>query len=945
MYVALSLALLLVSSLASPAPAGCTHLFVAAGQSNMEGHGWPYLPEDITADVRIWDTNYTDGTPIPGYERFEGLGVAGSLSGATTWRGGPTFGGLVSLKGTFLRSYANNYTGTCRIMVTGCAWGGTGFSMDASNCPTPTGNMTSRTWDRLGSCRQTCVNRVAAVVSNTAMNGNVTLQAILWHQGEFQINTMFFNNYTSTMLQFIDDWRGLNGAVWTLPGATATTPFIVGGLNWVYIYSVHNGQRNPGVDLQLALAHLQDNRTNVGFASSLGIWFGGIHFSGTDLRTLGTRYYAEFTRLALGYNASRTPLPTPNCTGAVSVAGAIPSGVRAFYPLDGRLDDCGPNGLPALVSEFGFNQTVRFGVGPYPRNITSLHMGLEYSDGNSPVLVYEPQSVDLVYPTTLVGPFTDLSPIANSYDTSAFYNNTQGLSVSLWFYVGANVGVATPLMANGFFVFARGRPAVPGSAAYVVGVGGCSYSFDQKVAFPVRKWTHLVFTTYNATLNVYGDGVLLVTKKDCFEALDLRSVAVAIGKVIVFGGGTMPDGASEMYVHWVRIYDRMLSAAEVASLYATETLPGTTPSPFVSRTPSVFRYSFDLPDPLAETNGGQPLSLLNGIGQASSSKTSIRLRSASNLTLVPTPNPPPSGSIGGMAMEQFSASDTRVTNIWLPEPMLQWTVCLGVYIPIYNASVCTVFGLEFDARPDATPTVSYAPSFTVCPNNTWTYRDNSTITWSGNGSNATGIWHHICVTMNYANGSNFVVYYNGAARGSGSRGNMTARPALLGLPIDARLALDSVWMSDLVANANDILTEYTVAASTAASPTASPTTVPTAVPSTAAPSTATPSAAGTNAPTTATPSAAPTTAAPSPAPSPVPTALPTTATPTTAAPTSPVQGMCRAASLTAQECPHVHDHCAPRRLTHTCGNMHSHVHGAPGRRNAPCSQRDGVLQL
>lgn len=860
-------------------------MFVAAGQSNMEGHGWPYQAEDIAADARIWDTNYTNGAPIPGYEIYGGTGVAGSVSGATTYRSGPLYGGLVSLKGTFMRAYADNYTGPCRIMITTCNWGGTGFFYNQSNCPSMTGNMTSRTWDRLGSCRATCMDRVGLVISNTAMNGNVTLRAILWHQGEMQINNMYFNNYTSNALQLIDDWRGANGPAQALPGANASTPFIVGGLNWGYIYGVHNGQRNAGVDIQLALAHLQDNRTNVGFASSVGIWYGSLHFAGPDLRTLGARYYNEFLRLTTSTNVSRTVASTPNCTGAPAVSG-VPSGTRAFYPLDGRLDDCGPNALLPLSSDPGHNQTVRYGTGPYPRNFTSLHLSMNAA-GYAPMIVFDSQLVDRVYPTFLVGSSTDLMPIGNAYETSAWATNTQAMTASVWVYHVDGYNTLAPLVANGFLVFTRGRPALEGNAASMAGVGGCAYNYDPAIIFPVRRWAHVVYTSFNSTFSMYVDGALVKSYKDCFEPLDMRNVPFSIGRIQVNGPGGMPAGDAEAYFQWFRVYDRLLSASEVAALYNAERVVGETPGPFVSRQASTFRYTFDLSNPLADANGVLPLTLRDGIGFATAVVFQIKLAAASNVTRVATPNPPGAGAINGQAMEQYLIGDSRVTNLLLPEPMLQWSVCLGVYFPVNSVSACTTFGLEFDARPDARQATCYAPTFTACGNNSWTYADNTTIAWTGNGSNLTGVWHHLCVTMNYANRSSFTVYYNGAARGTGTRGNMTARPALLGLPLDARLTMDNVWMTDSVASAGDILAEYLYATVSSTVPTQFPTMLPTPGPGqpTLAPSAAPSTAAPTAVPSRA-PSSAPT-ASPTRVPSIGPTAAPTTSAPTgtpTAAP-------------------------------------------------------------
>lgn len=862
--------LVLGTTNASPSPVGCTHLFVAAGQSNMEGHGWPYQIEDITADARIWDTNYTSGSPIPGYERYEGLGVAGSLSGATTYRSGPTFGGLVSPKGTFLRAYADNYTGPCRIMVTSCAFGGTGFIADSGNCPSPTGNMTSRTWDRLGSCRQTCVNRVAAVFSNTAMNGNVTVRAILWHQGEFNTggtSFMNFSEYTAAMLQLIDDWRGLNGQAQAMPGTSATTPFIVGSLNWnSFIYS-------PSVSTNVALAYLQFNRTNVGYAHAIGIWYQALHFSGPDSRTLGARYYNEYLRITTGTVIPAMAPPTPNCTGAVTVSG-IPAGTRAFYPLDGRLDDCGPNGLLPLVSDPGYNQTVRYGVGPYPRNSSlSLYLGL-LSSGFSPMIVYDPQAFDRLYPITLIGPSNTTMPMRTPDQTVGWINSNQSMTASLWIYQADAYNLFVPLQFNGITFFARGRPGDQGMMGSLNGIAGCAYNYDHAIPFPVRRWMHLVHTHWNSTMSIYVDGVLVKSYRDCQEPLDMRNSAISLGRRLY----TID---SELYIQWFRVYDRILSASEVSTLYAAENVNVSSPSPFVSRSSSTYRYTFDGADPLAEATGGTSLLLRNGIPYSTVVDFQMRFASASSATLVSTPSPYASGAISGQALEQYLITDSRVVNLQLPEPMLQWSVCMGVYLSYYNASGCPTFGLEYDARPDSNPSLVYAPTFRVCANNTWTYTDNSTITWTGNGTNATGIWHHLCVTMDYAQRSNFTVYYNGAARGSGSRGNMTARPALLGLPLDVRLTLDNVWMKDSVATPTEILTEYLYSTVSISQPTAVPTPLPT-------PGPGQPTLAPTPQPSTATPSSVP-----SPVPSAPPTSSPTrvpsigpSATPTTAVPTA-----------------------------------------------------------
>jgi hypothetical protein len=799
---------------ASPAPASCTNLVVAAGQSNMEGHGWPYQTEDITADPRIWDTRYADGAPVAGYERYDGSGARGSLGDATTYRFGSTFGGLISPKGTFLRAYADNYTGPCRIQILSCNWGGTGFLVEGANCPTPTGNMTSKTWDRSGSCRETCRERAAAAASNTAMNGNVTVVAILWHQGEFNAD-LTYDNYSFNILQLIDDWRGLNGPARALAGAGATTPFIVGGLNWgSYTYS-------PSIAVQIALAYVQFNRTRVGYASSIGIWQAGLHFTATDARTLGARYFAEFLRITANATVSAVSVPAPNCTGVATIAG-VPAGTRAFYPLDGRLDDCGPHGLLPLVSDPGYNQTVRYSAGPYPRNSTSLHLGA-LSTGYSPMVLYDPQAFDRVHPVTLFGSTSSLMPLRGPTETTGWVNSNQSATVSLWVYSADAYSLFAPLQFNGFSVFTRGRPGLKGVMGSVLGVAGCAYSYETAAPYPVRRWMHFAVSTYNSTASFYIDGTLVTSYRDCNEPLDLRNTPVVLGR----RNWTID---TELYFQWFRVYDRLLSAGEVVTLYAAERVNVTEPSAFVSRTPSTYRYTFDLLDPLAELDGGPSLVLRPLVQENTVIDFQMLTRAASSVTIVATPNPPPSGLISGTCMQQFPVGDARAANLFLPEPMLQWSVCMGVHAPILAQGGCVTFGFEYDARPDTAQSLVYAPVFTACANNSWSYSDNAKATWTGNGTNASAVWHHICVTVDYARGSNYTVYYNGAAKGSGTRGDMTRRPALLGIPLDAWLMIDNVWMRDAVATPAEIQYEYLDSTTTGVASTLRPTAAPTPAP-------------------------------------------------------------------------------------------------------------------
>ena len=202
------------------------------------GFGQPIDAIDLVADPRIWETNLTDGSPIPGYEPFHGAGVPMSTTGRGPHQAGAFFGPGTSLKGQFLRLYADaGYAGSCRIMALDCCLPRHGFYDDSGNCPL-----------RLGKpprARGVAGVRVAKVrrshrtgdgqPTNGARDPPGDLSAPARVRGRTHVQQCHPPQPPTTLTTSATS----TGLAYGCLGVTNTTPIIFGGMVPLYDYEVH----------------------------------------------------------------------------------------------------------------------------------------------------------------------------------------------------------------------------------------------------------------------------------------------------------------------------------------------------------------------------------------------------------------------------------------------------------------------------------------------------------------------------------------------------------------------------------------------------------------------------------------------------------------------------------------------------------------------------------
>jgi hypothetical protein len=132
----------------------------------------------------------------------------------------------------------------------------------------------------------------------TQGSGTNTLKGILWHQGEGD-QAVSQAQYEADLDTLIARWRS------GMTGATATTPFIVGGL------MPSGGQTGAGVSAALSATTTRTTRT--GYAASISLTSGGdnIHFDAPSIRTLAGRYFTAYQSAQSNTVAPHVPSAVP----------------------------------------------------------------------------------------------------------------------------------------------------------------------------------------------------------------------------------------------------------------------------------------------------------------------------------------------------------------------------------------------------------------------------------------------------------------------------------------------------------------------------------------------------------------------------------------------------------------------------------------------------------
>lgn len=130
-----------------------------------------------------------------------------------------------------------------------------------------------------------------AVMMTSLATRSSTLAGIVWHQGESDCGESRYALYEEKCGHILQSLRRDVGA--------AEVPVILGGLG-DFLPNWEKGDLRHYADINAALRSMAEKLPNFGFASAEGLSSNpdNLHFSAAALREFGTRYYAEFKRLA-----------------------------------------------------------------------------------------------------------------------------------------------------------------------------------------------------------------------------------------------------------------------------------------------------------------------------------------------------------------------------------------------------------------------------------------------------------------------------------------------------------------------------------------------------------------------------------------------------------------------------------------------------------------------
>jgi hypothetical protein len=153
------------------------------------------------------------------------------------------------------------------------------------------------------------------------------------------------------------------------------------------------------------------------------------------------------------------------------------------------------------------------------------------------------------------GVITSGIPLGNTFSVSAWVNPTVTMQ-------GAYVRIAETRYDGGFYL---GVNATGTRYKFIVNTGSgvtgtCGFSFGCAEGGTVASGWHLVTVTYDGAVGkLYVDGALVAS--DTFTAPPGTNYPLFVGRY--YGGGYGWNGS----IDEVRLYNRALTAAEVAALY------------------------------------------------------------------------------------------------------------------------------------------------------------------------------------------------------------------------------------------------------------------------------------------------------------------------------------------------------------------------------------------
>lgn len=852
------LCLLCATSVVSQVPPSVTstRFIVVAGQSNANGHGAPLEEIDTTPDPDIVDTEFTTGTPVQGTEPFYGLNYSYFTTiGDTTvthysHRIGLNPNPGVGPCGELARRYRQQFPSSSRTQIIKCAFGGSSFGFQSSQCPVSVNGSTSQTWFPNGTCYLECRNRIARAFASPSI-GNASVAFVYFHQGETDgLADIEISVYRSYVELLVDGMRGQLGALYAWQGISNSTPVITSGAHnvWTsqYTYGSYTAAR-----VTAGSADLMNTRPNIGFASPVGLAPSTFHLDTFAQRQLARAAVLEVKRIldtqAGTLSPTGAPTRAPTGTGGDPYAGSVPAGTVAYFPMNGHMNDYGPYGFDPFTIFSGLNQSILYTEGPYPFNDTLVWKVSPFSTGHCATVYHDQREFN---PNNggraLLSGIQHLLPSAFSAETTAYNPNvTEEVTVSLWYYYeGSANGTDVPWSV----VFSG-----PGSVRQLRGVVGTDDVRGATVAngyfcvgapagtaptrFRWRSWDHYLVRSRNLTLELFINGVkVLADANRCSVYTDLRDVVMSMATYpIATRAPTNFDCATE-YRRGLRVYRRWLSDAEALDLYNAEGRTGVSVQAQWNprgAEPSVTRWSFEGSSILEPTTGNHRMvahSSLMFWGWPGNPATP----SLPNRTFV---SKGPSGTYGNYVYIQ----ELNTRPVVFSEPLTAWTLCHAFYI-LSSTGVCYLGG-EVDACPDTNGTLS------TCE---MAFIEVSATTGTVNARWGTGNtapidrtiqrleWHHLCITAdNTPTNAVVVVYLDGQIVASRIRvGRRTLRPSVLGLGVTCNAYYDEVMVADWAFNAPEVASEAATVMNSS-NPTSVPTPAPTATP-TSAPTTVQP---------------------------------------------------------------------------------------------------------
>jgi Carbohydrate esterase, sialic acid-specific acetylesterase/Concanavalin A-like lectin/glucanases superfamily/Fibronectin type III domain len=527
------------------------------GQSNMAGHS---ANTAFDANLDFTDPRILQRPPVGTYVGQE------VLASDPLWHHDRQVTGCIGLGMSFAERYAQSIPPNRTVLLLPQAQGGTGFQ--------------DNRWNPGNDLYTSAVNNTNAAI---AANANNRLAAILWHQGENDVNLP-----KSTYCQLLDSLiSGLRGAI---IGAS-NVPFILGELapTWV------TGNANRAA-IQEAIQETPTRQPNCFVVSSSGLAVDGtgIHFTGASFRTFGERYFNSLN------NARRNPfqLVTPSTPSELAVANISSAGATITWNYGSGVSST--FNIRYRVVNTSIWTTVS--ATQRPRIINNLSAGTNYeiqiqsvnsagvSDWTNSVLFATPVSetipsllLDLRFQGSLADSSTNNFTPTNT-GTSIVADTVRGQVLS----VGSNqrvtypcgIGAAHTKMAwvfvsnvqtvNQNFISSDDAPAhyfwMPGTGRLSLGLlsdfTGLQAPLGQFLMS--NRWNHVACTFSGTT------GRLFINGEQVAERTNFAVFAGIAAPAVVAVGGSTSSSSLVGRMDNVKIFNSVLTASQIRQIYHLE---------------------------------------------------------------------------------------------------------------------------------------------------------------------------------------------------------------------------------------------------------------------------------------------------------------------------------------------------------------------------------------